>query len=204
MIALYFVNILVLLLLQYIAPDQLFEYPSPAIRTADNFLGFAIVSAMMVLLLYFVKMEYERQKKRAIRSDKLKSAFLANMSHEIRTPMNAIIGFSQLLGMKDNSADMQKYTDTIQKNSENLLRLVNDIIDLSKIEAGDMKLPLMDGYQTTEEIKSMNPEITVIAQSAFAMVGDKEKAIKAGCDNYLAKPLDLNKLQDLIRKYMSS
>jgi signal transduction histidine kinase len=91
-------------------------------------------------LLYIVKKEFIRQKEKAMKSDKLKSAFLANMSHEIRTPMNAIVGFSQLLGDGVGSDNKQQYINIIQNSSNNLLRLINDIIDLSKIEAADLEI----------------------------------------------------------------
>lgn len=80
--------------------------------------------------------ELENAKNRAIQSDKLKSAFLANMSHEIRTPLNSIVGFSQLLATEEDPQEKKKYIDIISSNSENLLRLINDVLDLSKIEAG--------------------------------------------------------------------
>ena len=66
----------------------------------------------------------------------------------------------------------------------------------------DIKLPKLDGYEVTREMKKMNPTIVVIAQTAYAMMGDEEKAINAGCDEYLTKPLDLNILQDLVAKYL--
>jgi CheY-like chemotaxis protein len=98
----------------------------------------------MIILLYLVKREFIRQKQKALKSDKLKSAFLANMSHEIRTPMNAIVGFSQLLGEGVGSDNKQQYINIIQNSSDNLLRLINDIIDLSKIEADDLELKLSE------------------------------------------------------------
>jgi len=108
----------------------------------------------MIFLLNVVKNEFTRQKEKAIRSDKLKSAFLANMSHEIRTPMNAIVGFSQLLSMENSNDENQKFTNIIQNNSDNLLRLINDIIDLSKIEAGDMEMKYSD-FSITEVFKEL-------------------------------------------------
>ena len=92
----------------------------------------------MIFLLYVVKREFIRQKDKAIKSDKLKSAFLANMSHEIRTPMNSIVGFSQLLRDETSSDDKQQFINIIQDSSNNLLQLINDIIDISKIEVDDM------------------------------------------------------------------
>lgn len=75
-------------------------------------------------------------KQKAERSDALKTAFLANMSHEIRTPLNSIVGFSQLLCATNNKKEQQKYIEIINHNSDLLLNLINDILDLSKIEAG--------------------------------------------------------------------
>ncbi|MBN2485305.1 MAG: response regulator [Bacteroidales bacterium] len=78
---------------------------------------------------------------RAIASDKQKSSFLANMSHEIRTPMNSIIGFSNMLSSKDIPDELKKeFIQHIQTSSEMLLNLIDDIIDIAKIEAGQLKI----------------------------------------------------------------
>lgn len=66
----------------------------------------------------------------------MKSVFLATMSHEIRTPLNAIVGFSELLAADDCDAHREEYLDIIRKNSNLLLQLINDILDLSRIESG--------------------------------------------------------------------
>jgi len=80
-------------------------------------------------------------KERAEKSNKLKSAFLANMSHEIRTPMNAIIGFIQLLGDRDiNDSQKQEIIALAQSSSSDLLNIINDIIDISKIEADELNI----------------------------------------------------------------
>ena len=73
-------------------------------------------------------------------SDRLKSAFLANMSHEIRTPLNAIVGFSSLLTSTENAAEKELYNSLIGHNNKLLLNLINDVIDLSKIESGYLEL----------------------------------------------------------------
>ncbi|MEP7257453.1 MAG: ATP-binding protein [Flavitalea sp.] len=70
----------------------------------------------------------------------IKEKFMANMSHEIRTPMNAILGFTNLLQRKNLDTESKEYVQTIQKSGENLLSIVNDILDLSKIEAGMMRI----------------------------------------------------------------
>jgi len=87
-----------------------------------------------------VEKELIAAKEKAEESDKLKSAFLANMSHEIRTPMNGIMGFANLLHEAESEEEFDEFVDSIIKSGEHLLNLINDIIDLSKIEAGILKI----------------------------------------------------------------
>ena len=94
----------------------------------------------MILILSQIKKDFQIQKEKAIKSDKLKSAFLANMSHEIRTPLNAIVGFSSLLETNPDQEKRDNYIKIIQGSSDNLLKLIEEIIDLSKIEAGYLQL----------------------------------------------------------------
>ncbi|MDR1154412.1 MAG: PAS domain S-box protein [Bacteroidales bacterium] len=89
-----------------------------------------------------MELELRHAKNQAEESDKLKSTFLANVSHEIRTPMNAIIGFSQLLSNEVASGEQQRYCNVINESCNVLLKLIDDIIDISKIEAEQMKLSL--------------------------------------------------------------
>jgi len=80
-------------------------------------------------------------KDKAEESDRLKSAFLANMSHEIRTPMNGILGFAELLKEpKLTGEEQQKYIHIIEKSGERMLNIINDIINISKVEAGQMEI----------------------------------------------------------------
>lgn len=82
-------------------------------------------------------------KEMAERADKAKSEFLANMSHEIRTPLNAIIGFSEILYSEENNEKYKNYLESINIAGNSLLNIINDILDLSKIEAGMMKLQVV-------------------------------------------------------------
>ena len=83
--------------------------------------------------------ELDAARIKAEESDRLKSAFLANMSHEIRTPLNAIVGFSKLLIYANSMEEKGQYAEIIDKNSEILLNLFNDILDLSSLEAESLK-----------------------------------------------------------------
>ena len=88
--------------------------------------------------------ELERARHEAEKADKLKSAFLANMSHEIRTPLNAIVGFSELLQTSETIEEREKFMKIINTNSDLLLRLINNILDLSKLESGIVELKTVE------------------------------------------------------------
>ncbi len=83
-------------------------------------------------------------KERAEEMDRQKSAFLANMGHEIRTPINAIVGFAELLSEAEDATDRDTYINIIRQNSELLMQLVNDILDLARVESGLLKFEIDD------------------------------------------------------------
>jgi signal transduction histidine kinase/CheY-like chemotaxis protein len=140
LIFLYILNILILYLIDLNSPVSNSIYLSKEARSIDIYFNFLIYSIILIVLLNSIKRDFIRQKERAVRSDKLKSAFLANMSHEIRTPMNAIVGFSGLIEDENDEALRSQYVNIIKNSSDSLLKLIDDIIDLSKIEAGDLQL----------------------------------------------------------------
>lgn len=101
-------------------------------------------------------------KEHAEESDRLKSAFLANMSHEIRTPMNGILGFAELLKEPNLSGEQQqKYIRIIEKSGDRMLHIINEIIDISRIESGLMKVDLCEcniNVQLSELMNFFQPE----------------------------------------------
>lgn len=93
----------------------------------------------------YINTELKEAKDRAEESDRLKSAFLANMSHEIRTPMNGILGFASLLKIPDlNEKQLRKYVSIIEKSGARMLNIINDLIDISKIEANQMEISISE------------------------------------------------------------
>jgi signal transduction histidine kinase/DNA-binding response OmpR family regulator len=88
--------------------------------------------------------ELEIKRQEAERATQAKSDFLASMSHEIRTPLNAIIGMADVLSLTSLTPDQQKYVETFQRNGVSLLNLINEILDLSKVEAGHVHMEAVD------------------------------------------------------------
>lgn len=112
----------------------------------------------------------QEAKEKAEESNRLKSAFLANMSHEIRTPLNAIVGFSEMICQTSEEQDKQEFIRIISSNNELLLQLIDDILDLSKIEAGTMEFTfaptdineVMDGICRQMQEKNTSPDVEII------------------------------------------
>ena len=109
-------------------------------------------------------LELEKAKEKAEESDKLKTAFLQNMSHEIRTPMNAIMGFSELMELNlDQPNKLKFYTKVIQQRSNDLLDIINELLDIARIESGQLTLK--------EEAVNLNTLINEL-QSIYALQTD--------------------------------
>jgi len=131
-------------------------------------------------------------KEKAEESDRLKSAFLANMSHEIRTPMNGILGFADLLKNPNlTGEDQQNYIGIIEKSGERMLSIINDIIDISKIEAGLMKADIRES-NINEQIEYIyhffKPEVEAKGMKLFYSNSllSKESVIKTDPEKVFA------------------
>ena len=135
--------------------------------------------------------------KRADEANRLKSAFLANMSHEIRTPLNAIVGFSNLLAETDDPVEIQEFIHIISTNNELLLQLINDIIDMAKIESGslDFTYSQIDINELMEEICSQ------------MILKNKSEAVSISFDEKLPQCLiytDRNRLMQVMINFLTN
>ncbi|MCX6285590.1 MAG: ATP-binding protein [Bacteroidetes bacterium] len=111
-------------------------------QAEENVLTTAAISIGMAYVKKHNELELIKAKEHAEESDRLKSAFLATMSHELRTPLNAIIGFSGIIGKEMDSAEQEEYLKIINKSGKNLLNIIEDLFNISMIEAGDIRVEM--------------------------------------------------------------
>ena len=148
-------NVLVLFFYEETHPNALGNYPSNTMRLLDFYSAILLTGATAYVLMTIAKRSYLTQYKKAKIADKLKSSFLANMSHEIRTPLNAIVGFSNLLAdgtIKEEERD--EYISIINNSNETLLQLIDDILDVSMIEADQVKITKSD-FSVNKQMKQL-------------------------------------------------
>ena len=136
-------------------------------------------------------------KDKAELSDRLKSAFLANMSHEIRTPLNAIVGFSELMVYSEDPAEKEEYMSIIQSNNELLLRLINDILDLSKIESG-----ILERKRETFNLAKVCGELYTMIQPKITNPDVEFQMANSGPDCWIF--LDRNRLKQVWMNYLTN
>lgn len=145
-------------------------------RDIKNQQGSRLVIIRDITTLKHTEKELIMAKEHAEESDKLKSAFLANMSHEIRTPLTGILGFTELLKLNDVTPEQQNtYLDIIKNGGDRMLSIINDIIDISRIESGQMKVNVSK-TNINEQLESI---------SSFFKPEAEAKGIRLGFTNTL-------------------
>ena len=159
--------------------------------TAD---GTAQAYALLESVIDQTKLETENAKE----ASEAKSMFLANMSHEIRTPLNGIVGFTELLKDTDLQEEQREFIDIIEKSSENLLEIINNILDLSKIESNKLEIEEI----VFNPIEEFDSAVEVYAVRA------SEKHIDLGCfiDPELERPIkgDPTKIKEIVINLLSN
>jgi PAS domain S-box-containing protein len=147
--------------------------------------------------------ELIRAKNKAEEAGKLKSAFLANMSHEVRTPMNGILGFTQMLRDPNiERSKMEGYIEIIHKSSQQLLTIINDIVDISKIEAGQIEMypEEVDIHKLLDELKLFYKPNTKSRGIELKLYKDREnEAISLSTDPVRLKQIMNNLINNAIK-----
>lgn len=171
-----FADVTALFYIEYRYPETIGAYASASARLIDIYTGVLIYLILSILLLNAAMKFYIRKKEEAQLADKLKSSFLANMSHEIRTPMNGILGFAEILKEQNLTGEQQhEYISIIEKSGVRMLSIINDIIDISRIESGVMKV----------DIKSANVNEEIMDLYSFFKPETDQKGIRLSILNSL-------------------
>ncbi len=133
------------------------------------------------------------------------------MSENISSSLNQDWGSKVILVVEDVDTNKIFFDAALRKTSAKILWAKDgqEAIDMFKentidLVLMDLQLPILDGYTATKEIKKINQEVPVIAQTAHVMSGEREKCLEAGCDDYLAKPIRLQILMETLSKYLNA
>lgn len=141
-------NTFFLYFIQFHLPELVLAYPGTAeTKVIDIASSLVVVLFFLAFLIAILKSDYEnknkviaRRNEELMHADGIKSQFLANMSHEIRTPMNGVIGMAQLLNNTTLNEDQKEFVDSIVISGERLLTIINEILNFSKIESGEIEI----------------------------------------------------------------
>jgi signal transduction histidine kinase/ActR/RegA family two-component response regulator len=130
-------EIFALIVLEYNRPELVMPYYGRNQQFADISITLGFSLLVLAAIIFFIMKNIDIERLKAEESNRLKTYFLANISHEIRTPMNGILGFAELLRDKNLSEkEREQYLNTIRSSGNHLLKLINDVINISRIEAG--------------------------------------------------------------------
>lgn len=173
------------------------DYATVAERDADGKPLTVIGTSMRIDEQKELEAELILARNKAEESDRLKSAFLANISHEVRTPLNAIVGFSDILPMAQNEEERAKLVGIIRESNAKLLRIFDDIVSMSKIEAGNAELTitefdlnqLLSGLASKYAAANTNADLVISAHTA---------------GGFVALKTDRSRLTDILTHFMSN
>jgi signal transduction histidine kinase len=140
--------------------------------------------------------ELRLAKEKAEKADISKSAFLANMSHEIRTPLNAITGFAEVLGSATTEEEKAQYQEIIKMNADLLMQLVNDILDMSKIEAGTLEF-----VQTTVDVNQLLSDLQQLFQMRVDDAGGNIQIIAESSRSSCMIQTDRNRVAQVLSNF---
>ena len=146
-----------------------------------------------------VERELKVAKEKAENADIAKSAFLANMSHEIRTPLNAITGFAEVMGSANTEAEKTQYQEIIKMNADLLMQLVNDILDMSKIEAGTLEF-----VYSTVDINLLLSDLQRLFQMRINDAGGKVQIIAEPSLSSCFIQTDRNRVAQVISNFVGN
>jgi signal transduction histidine kinase len=192
-------NILALFLFESSYPQIIGDYPNIKAGKDDNYIGLIFSFLVIFSFMSAIKKNYILEYERAKMSDHLKSAFVANMSHEIRTPLNAIVGFSSLMADPDlSNNDKKTFEEQIVSNSDYLLSLIEDIIDVSKIESNQLTVKIRE-YDVVPQIRH------IVQTFQLAMPVNKNVIVAANMEmTSLNLKIDPVRFEQIIRNLLSN
>jgi signal transduction histidine kinase len=171
------------------------------IKTSDEVGQLASAFNEMAIAIQLREVHLEDARERAERADQVKSMFLASVSHELRTPLNAIINLTKFVGLGMYGAVNQEQVDILEKveaRSKHLLNLINDVLDISKIEAGSLELFV------EEDVKLGEIALTAIETAQSLIVGKQIEILQRIDDNLPSLTADSQRLQQIILNLLSN
>ena len=171
-------------------------YATVAARDTEGLPKTIVGTSMVIDERKHMEMALIEARNKAEESDRLKSAFIANMSHEIRTPLNAIIGFTSVLPDVTGDEERKELINLIQENNQKLLRIIDDVMNISKIESGKEQL-VMTNFELNDVLRSLSDEYASKAQPGVTI-----STMFASGSLYMTT--DLNRLMEVLNHLMSN